>query len=154
MNQKEIGSILNEVSLFSWKQYVPITPEQRTKIIEWSAVQCEQEKKKIATKKPVPSPSKAAFSNPASPPVSRSVSRRVPFKTYGETISLAAEEMTYQRIADEAKVVLDSRTRERVGVCYVCKRPKSMNSFSVLPINNKQKNVGICKLCAEKSGKL
>ena len=150
LSRKEIGVVLNDVSLFSWKQYVPITPEQRTKIIEWSAAQCEQEMKKVAMKKPTSSPSKATFNKPETPTVSRPISRRVPFKPYGETISLAAEEMTYQRIAEETKVVLDSRTGERVGVCYVCKRPRLKSAFATLPVYDNQKNVGICKQCSEK----
>lgn len=150
LSQKKIGFILNDIFLFSWKQYVPISQEKRERIIEKSAALCEQEKKKVAKKKPTISPSKATFSKPASPPVSRSISHRVPFKPYSETISLAAEEMTYQRIANEAKIVLDVRTGERVGVCYVCKRPKSKSAFATLPVYDNQKNVGICKQCSEK----
>lgn len=150
LSQKEVGFILNDVSLFSWRQYVPISQERREKIMKKSAALCEQEKKKVAAKKPASSPSKAAFSTPASPPVSRSISHRVSFKPYGETIILAAEEMTYQRIAEETKVVLDSRTGERVGVCYVCKRPRLKSAFATLPVYDNQKNVGICKKCSEK----
>ena len=150
LSQKEIGFILNDVSLFSWKQYVPISQERRKKIMEKSAALCEQEKKKVAMKKPASSPNKVTFSKPALPSVSRSISHRETFKPYGETISLAAEEMTYQRIANETKVVLDVRTGERVGVCYVCKRPKSKSAFATLPVYDNQKNVGICTMCAEK----
>ena len=58
--------------------------------------------------------------------------------------------MTYQRIADETKVVLDAHIGIRVGVCQVCKRPKSKDALEVLPVYRNQKNVGICKLCADK----
>lgn len=150
LSQKKIGFILNDIFLFGWKQYVPISQEKREKIIEKSAALCEQERKKVAMKKPASSPSKATFNKPELPTVSRSISRRVPFKPYGKTISLAAEEMTYQRIANEPKVVLDIRTGERVGVCYVCKRPRLKSAFATLPVYDNQKNVGICKQCSEK----
>lgn len=150
LNQKEIGAIMQDVSLFRWKQYFPITPEKRRKIIEWSAVRCEQEKQKQkdnTPKKPATTYNKPAASKQAAQHVPRPLPARTPFVPYGETVRLATEDMTYQRIADEPKVVLDAHTGIRVGVCQVCKRPKSKDAFAVLPVYRNQKNVGICKMC-------
>ena len=155
LSRKEIGFVLNDISLFSWKQYVPISQERREKIIEKSAVLCEQEKQKRKEHAPkkqatIYSESPSAI-KPISPAVLRPIPARTPFLPYGETVRLATEDMTYQRIADEPKVVLDAHTGIRVGVCQVCKRTKSKDAFAVLPVYSNQKNVGICAMCAEKN---
>ena len=153
LSQKGIGVIVQDVSLFRWKQYIPITTEKRKKIIEWSAVRCEQEKQKQkenAPKKPAATYNKpVAASKPASSLVHRPILAKAPFVPYSATVRLATEETTYQRRADETKAVLDARTGVRVGVCQVCKRPKAKDAFAVLPVCDKQRNVGICKMCAD-----
>lgn len=153
LSQKEIGAIMQDVSLFRWKHYIPIATEKRRKIIEWSAARCElemQKQKDITPKKSATTYNKPAASKPAAQHAPRPLPARTPFVPYGETVRLATEDMTYQRIADEPKVVLDAHTGIRVGVCQVCKRPKSKDAFEVLPVYRNQKNVGICKLCHEK----
>ena len=128
---------------------------KRQKIIEASAALCEQEKQKQKDRvqnNPTTIYNKASYaSKPAVTAVPHQIPARTPFKPYVETVRLSTEDMTYQSIADESKIVLDARTGIRVCVCQVCKRPKSKDAFAVLPVDYKQKNVGVCKLCAEKS---
>lgn len=153
LSQKEIGTVLNTVFLFRWKQYIPLNAEKRQKIIELSAALCEKEKQKQkehAPKKPATTFNKPADTKKSAEHISRAIPARTPFVPYGETVRLATEDMTYQRIADETKVVLDARTGVRIGVCQVCKRPKAKDAFAVLPVSRDQKNVGVCTLCAEK----
>lgn len=149
LSQKNISSILRDPTLFRWLQYVPITLSIRKQLIKKSEAECcklrEQQKRKLAELKNEPT-----YKKTLSPPLASSC---VPFKPRSSVIRMKRQDMTFDRMVNESRIVLDASTGERVGICLICHMPKTKDAFAELPVDYKVENLGICLMCAEKTTK-